>query len=69
MPDTLNPNVTSWLVYDPNASLPDAQIITDDFDPFDDFTLVPQDNLTLYDRVDLSLELDFEMDNLGDGAN
>ena len=41
----------------------------DEFDPFDDFTLVPYDKMPLLDRVDYSFNLDLKMDNLGDGAN
>ena len=68
MPDTLNPNVTSWLVYDTKNENPDPQLVSD-FEPFDDFTLVPQDGLKLFDKVDQSIQMDFLMDNLGDGAN
>ena len=68
MPDTLNPNVTSWLVYDSSKELPQADIL-DEFDPFDDFTLVPQDGLELFDQVDQSLQMDFLMADLGDGSN
>ncbi|OMP82929.1 Iron transport multicopper oxidase FET3 [Diplodia seriata] len=68
VPSTLNNNVTGWLVYDDrNANLPPLQI--DDYDAFDDFSLVPQDGLALYDHVDHSITLDMKMDNLEDGAN
>ena len=43
--------------------------VVDDFEPFDDFTLVPLDGLELYDHVDYSIELDLAMINLNDGAN
>ena len=68
IPDGLNPNVTGWLVYDEAKSLPEPAPVAE-FDPFDDFTLVPHDGLELYDKVDYSFELNFKMDNLGDGAN
>lgn len=68
MPDTLNPNVTGWLVYDASASMPAAQLL-DEFDPFDDFTLVSQDGLDLYNTVDQTVTLDLMMNNLGDGAS
>ncbi|KAI9695423.1 MAG: hypothetical protein M1820_008608 [Bogoriella megaspora] len=42
VPDTLNPNVTGWLMYSEQADKP-VPAILDEFDPFDDFTLVPQD--------------------------
>ena len=41
----------------------------DEFDPFDDFTLVPTDGQGLLDKVDYSFNLDVAMNNLGDGAN
>ena len=41
----------------------------DEFDPFDDFTLVPKDGEALLEDVDYSFNLDMKMDNLGDGAN
>lgn len=41
----------------------------DEFDPFDDFTLVPLDGVELLDKVDFSFNLDAAMNNLGDGAN
>jgi iron transport multicopper oxidase len=68
VPDSLNPNVTGWLVYDQKQPLPEPLLI-DEFNPFDDFTLVPQDGLELYEKVDYSFELNFYMGNLGDGAN
>jgi iron transport multicopper oxidase len=60
--------VTGWLVYDDKKPLPDAAKI-DKFDPFDDFTLVPEDGEELFDKVDHSITFNLKMDNLGDGAN
>ncbi|KAI4254903.1 MAG: hypothetical protein LQ352_002831 [Teloschistes flavicans] len=68
VPETLNPNVTGWLVYDKAAPLPTPTLI-DAFDPFDDFTLVPYDRLPLLQDVTRTVRLDMKMDNLGDGAN
>ena len=68
VPETLNPNVTGWLVYDEKASLPTPAFV-DEFEPFDDFTLVPWDKEPLMENVDYSFNLDMRMDNLGDGAN
>lgn len=68
VPDTLNPNVTGWLVYDKTAELPTPALI-DEFNPFDDFDLVPQDGVELYENVNQQVQLDLKMDNLGDGAN
>jgi iron transport multicopper oxidase len=68
VPDGLNPNVTGWLVYDESKENPEAKEIAE-FDPFDDFTLVPEDKEGIYDHVDHSVELNMKMDNLNDGAN
>ncbi|KAI9818620.1 MAG: hypothetical protein M1832_004393 [Thelocarpon impressellum] len=68
IPDGLNPNVTGWLVYDEQKELPEPAIL-EEFDPFDDFTLVPVDGMALLDKVDHSFTLNMKMDNLGDGAN
>lgn len=68
VPPSLNPNVTGWLVYDETKPLPEPTPI-DEFDPFDDFTLVPQDGEKLFENPDMSFNLDLKMDNLGDGAN
>lgn len=55
-------------MYDDSASKP-VPALLDAFEPFDDFTLVPQDGLELYDKVDYSFSLDLSMNNLGDGAS
>ena len=68
IPDGLNPNVTSFLVYDNAASLPEPAP-TEEFDTFDDFTLVPQDRLALLEDPVMTVQLDVVMDNLADGAN
>ena len=68
VPDTLNPNVTGWLVYDETKELPEPMLI-DEFDPYDDFTLVPQDGEELLENPDFSFNLDVVMDNLNNGAN
>lgn len=68
VPENLNPNVTGWLTYDAAQPLPAAAVVNE-FDPFDDFTLVPTDGERIYDHVDYSFNLDVKMDNLGDGAN
>ena len=68
VPDTLKPNVTSWLVYDASKPMPAAALL-EEFSPFDDFTLVPKDGEALLENVDHFLSLDVKMDNLGDGAN
>ena len=64
----LNWNVTGWLVYDDAKDKPAPKDI-DSFDPFDDFSLTPQDKEELYDHVDQQVLLNMKMDNLDDGAN
>lgn len=68
VPEGLNSNVTGWLVYDDTKELPTPAFV-DEFDPFDDYTLVPQDGMSLLNEVDYSITFDMKMDNLGDGAN
>lgn len=68
IPDSLNWNVTGWLVYNDSNTNPDPQEV-DNFEPLDDYLLVPVDNMPLLDTVDYSFSLDLTMDNLGDGAN
>lgn len=65
----MNPNSTGWLVYDSAATLPDPTPV-DDYDAaLDDFTLVPYDKEPLFDVVQHNITLDFEMNDLGNGAN
>ena len=68
VPSDLNPNVTGWLVYSDSEPRPTPAFV-DEFEPFDDFTLVPYDKLPLFTDPDYSFNLDVKMDNLGDGAN
>jgi iron transport multicopper oxidase len=67
VPASLNPNVTSFLVYDSSKPLPTPALI-DEFDPFDDMLLIPTDGEELLENPDLVVELTVQMDNLGDGA-
>jgi iron transport multicopper oxidase len=55
-------------VYDDTAPKPAAQHVQE-FEPFDDFDLVPFDKEALLDHVDQSITLNMKMDNLADGAN
>ena len=55
-------------MYDESKDLPEPTPV-DEFNDFDDMTLVPADGEKLYDKVDRSITLDMKMDNLGDGAN
>ena len=68
VPEGLNPNVTSFLVYDETKPLP-AAAFQDAFNPFDDVLLIPHDRQPLLTDVDLTINLDVVMNNLGDGAN
>jgi iron transport multicopper oxidase len=68
VPPSLNPNSTGWLVYDQAKPTPGPAYV-DNFAPFNDYYLVPFDKEPLLDTVDQSIELDFHMDVLGDGAN
>jgi iron transport multicopper oxidase len=64
----LDYNVTGWLVYDENQPLPEPALL-DEFDVFDDMSLVPYDNLTIFGEPDQTVTLAVIMDNLDDGAN
>ena len=69
VPATLNPNVTSYLVYDESAALPKPAFV-DSFDAvYDDMNLVPHDHEPLLPDPDMFIELVVQMNNLGDGAN
>jgi iron transport multicopper oxidase len=68
VPEALNPNVTSFLVYNSSAPMPSPTYL-DEFDYFDDHTLVPYDRQPLLEDPDYSFKLDVKMDNLGDGVN
>ncbi|KAF4964509.1 hypothetical protein FSARC_7573 [Fusarium sarcochroum] len=68
LPDDLDWNVTGWLVYDQEKSLPKPAVV-DEFDPFDDMDLVPYDEMAILPEPSRNVELDVVMDNLRDGAN
>ena len=68
VPHTLNPNVTSYLIYDPSEPLP-IPSYKEPLNPFDDFGLVPVDGQKLFDDPDQLVLLTLNMDNLGDGAS
>ena len=68
VPDSLNPNATGWLVYDKSEELPTPTLVGN-FYPFDDFTLVPYDGEAIFEDVNHSITLNFNMGNLDDGAN
>ena len=60
--------MTGWLVYDDTKENPEPAFL-DEFNEFDDFTLVPQDHEPILDKVDHTISIDMEMNNLNDGAN
>lgn len=60
--------MTGWLTYNDSESFPEPALV-DELDPFDDMTLVPYDNQTIFGEPDKIIELDVIMDNLNDGAN
>ncbi|KXT04611.1 hypothetical protein AC578_8659 [Pseudocercospora eumusae] len=62
-------NVTGWLVYDQAKPNPEPAHLDSWDGQYDDFDLVPQDELELYDHVDYSFNLNLSMNNLGNGAN
>uniref|UniRef100_A0A8H7NI09 Plastocyanin-like domain-containing protein n=1 Tax=Bionectria ochroleuca TaxID=29856 RepID=A0A8H7NI09_BIOOC len=68
LPDDLDWNVTSWLVYDKSKDLPKPALVSE-FEPADDMKLSPYDSLELLPEPDRTVELEVKMDNLGDGAN
>lgn len=68
IPRGLNPNVTGWLVYNESQKLGPASMI-ENYDPYDDFFLIPEDGEALYSSFDHSITLNLTMNNLGDGAN
>lgn len=67
IPDGLNPNVTSYLVYDDSLPMPEPSEL-EEFEPFDDMELVPTDGEEIFADPSLIVQLDVLMDNLGDGA-
>jgi iron transport multicopper oxidase len=68
VPKTLDPNVTSYLMYREDEPLP-LPSYDEPLNPFDDFGLIPVDGQKLYTDPDQLVLLNLKMDNLGDGAN
>lgn len=66
IPTGLNWNVTGWLVYDDKEDLPAAAVLQE-FDDYDDFTLVPYDKMPLLPEPSQQIQLSVAMGNLGDG--
>lgn len=66
IPDDLIANSTSHLVYDASKPLPQAREV-DEFEPLDDFGLVPTDGQNFLEEPVQSVTLDVEMKNLGNG--
>ena len=59
LPDGLNPNITSYLVYNKDAALPQPALI-DEFKPFDDASLTAYDNETVFEDPMMSFQLDMK---------
>jgi len=68
VPKDLNPNSTSFLVYNSAEPMPTPAFV-DAFDPFDDITLIPFDRELLLTDPDITINLVVLMANLGDGKN
>lgn len=67
---------TNWIVYDDKKPLPPAlennegsfDSFLQNIDPFDDFNLKPLTKSPLMEAADYTINLDFKMENLGDGV-
>lgn len=68
VPASLNPNVTGYLLYNANETLPTPTPL-DTLNPYDDFDLVPYDKEPLWTNPAQRLELTIKMGNLDNGAN
>ena len=68
VPLGLNPNVTSYLVYNSSMPMPEQSFV-ESFHDFDDMALIPIDHEELFKNVQYSFTLDVKMGNLGNGAN
>lgn len=67
VPEGLDSNVTSYLVYNRAAALPKPAILNA-YDDFDDFNLVPTDGQTVLENPTTTITVDVMMDNLGNGV-
>ncbi|KAK1778467.1 Cupredoxin [Copromyces sp. CBS 386.78] len=67
-PPSLNPNATSYLVYNNTAPLPTPSPL-DSFTPLDDTHLHPRDNLGILPLPNQAITLNISMSNLASGAN
>jgi iron transport multicopper oxidase len=57
-------NATGWLVYDGDKPLPQAQLV-DTYEPLDDATLEPYDEIPLLQQPDQQIVLDMRMSHQG----
>jgi iron transport multicopper oxidase len=55
-------------VYDDTKEMPAGKEV-DEWNDFDDFTLVPQDKMPRLPQADLTIDFTLSMQNLKDGAN
>ncbi|KIN02895.1 Ferroxidase [Oidiodendron maius Zn] len=70
IPPTLQLNNTNWLEYNASAPHLQANITVDqasDLNPFDDFTLVPYDNMPLLPDPDYEITVAVNMEVMGNG--
>ncbi|KAI0938395.1 hypothetical protein AcV5_000087 [Taiwanofungus camphoratus] len=67
VPDTLNPNATSYIVYNQSAPMPDYTYV-DAYLETNDTALVPVDVVPMVPAT-TTIELEFEFDTLDDGTN
>ncbi|CCC13667.1 unnamed protein product [Sordaria macrospora k-hell] len=68
IPPSLNPNVTSYLLYNKTAPMPSPSPLKS-FTPLDDTHLRPRDNLDILPLPDQTITLNISMSNLASGAN
>lgn len=77
LPEDLEVISTNYMVYDKNSHIPHRlengpnkfESAIEKLNPYDDFNLKPLSKTALYDDYDYQIQLNFTMDNLGDGVN
>ncbi|KAG8202381.1 iron transport multicopper oxidase FET3 [Candida albicans P57072] len=69
IPSDLQLNGTNYIVYNEDASLPEAYDVDSLDNYLDDFYLKPLSKEKLLDDADYTITVDVQMDNLGNGVN
>ena len=70
IPKDLLLNSTNYIVYNDSLGVKDVkENYVDALDPMDDFYLRPLNNETLFDDADVTITVDVDMINLGNGVN